>query len=153
MNPGLLLLVLQSVEPAPPPPLTYFEGRWSCEGHFIPSNRPLASDMTFRRSETGALIKSHQDRPPGRYAAEETWGPSPAGMFRASIASNPTGVRWFTSEGWSGDRWTWTRHTAGDEPAERFVYVRVDEERMDVEWWATRPAGLELGDILHCNRA
>lgn len=153
MIPGLMLLALQAAAPAAPSPLAWFEGQWACEGHFIPSNRPLASDMTFHRSATGVLVKSHQDLAPGRYKAEETWGPSPAGVFRASIASDPAGIRWFTSEGWDGDRWTWTRHTAGDEPAERFVYVRVSDERMDMEWWTTRPAGLEMGDILHCSKA
>ena len=146
-----LVLALGWQEPAPAP-LRYFDGRWSCEGHFIPSNRPLASEMTFQPSLGDASVRHHQDQAPGRYEAQEIWAAAPGGGFRAAVLSSPAGMRWFTSPGWEGDRWTWSRHTGAGEPEERFVYVRVGDGRMDVEWWVSRQGGLEPGDILHCER-
>lgn len=146
------VMFLLAMQDTPPSPLRYFDGSWSCEGHFIPSNRPLASDMTFRPSIGEASAKDHQDRAPGRYHAQEVWAPAPGGGYRATIVSN-AGMRWFTSPGWEGDRWTWSRRPSAGEPEERFVYVRTGDDRMDVEWWVWRNQALELGDVLHCDKS
>jgi hypothetical protein len=134
-------------------PLRYFDGDWVCEGHFIPSDRPLASSMIFRADAAGAVRKAHRDLSPGRYTAEEVWAAAPQGGFRAMILSGPATMRWFTSVGWEGNRWTWSRHAAEGEPEERFVYVRTSALQMDVEWWMIRSGSLEMGDILHCRKA
>ena len=69
------------------------------------------------------------------------------------ILSGPATMRWFTSSGWEGNRWTWSRHIAEGESEERFVYIRTSALQMDVEWWTIRSGSLEMGDILHCRKA
>lgn len=140
---------------AAPDPLAYFEGAWTCAGHFEPSKKPLASAMAFMRDpDTGALLKQHRDQAPGTYKANETWGVAKvAGGFRATIADGFSGLRWYASPGWEGDRWTWTRQGAG-EPGEQFVYTRTGPTAMTVDWMISRAgAPLSLGDTLACTKA
>jgi hypothetical protein len=141
-------------DPAPSP-WTYFEGAWGCEGVFLPSNRPLASDIAFRDDpRSGALVKDHLDRPPGRYAATETWALAPDGKtYRAGIASSGA-MRWYRSEGWKGDEWTWTRQRDAAEPEEAFAFIRQDPATMIVEWRISRNgAPMTVGDRITCHRA
>jgi hypothetical protein len=148
------LLAVPSPKPATPDPLTYFEGAWTCAGHFEPSKKPLASAMVFSRSpETGALLKQHRDTAPGTYKAAETWSFARlAGGFRATIADGFNGLRWYASPGWDGDRWTWSRQGAG-EPAEQFVYIRTGSAAMTVDWMISRDGGpVVLGDTLACTK-
>ena len=134
--------------------LRYFVGTWNCSGHFEPSRRPLASDMTFGvEDETGTIRKRHRDRAPGTYVATETWGRSASGGAYRAVIADRSGVRWYDSAGWLGPRWTWTRVTTGTEPAERFIYDRLAEDVMRVDWWVSRAGGpLTLGDTLECRR-
>ncbi len=139
----------------PPSPWAYFEGQWRCEGVFLPSNRPLASDIGFQIDpHSGALVKIHQDRPPGRYAAAETWGLAPDGKsYRAVIASGG-GLRWYRSEGWKGDEWVWSRQRDDGEPEEAFAFLRQDPATMVVEWRISRNgAPMTVGDRLTCRKA
>ena len=154
----MLAFVLASAAlqaPAPPPsPWSYFEGNWSCAGVFLPSNRPLASDMGFQVDpHGGALVKTHQDRAPGRYAATETWGAAPDGKtYRAVIAASG-GLRWYRSDGWKGDEWTWSRLRDDSEPEEAFAYIRQDAATMVVEWRISRNgAPMTVGDRLTCRK-
>lgn len=138
-----------------PSPWTYFVGDWSCAGVFLPSNRPLASDIGFRIDlHSGALVKAHQDREPGRYAATETWGQAPDGKtYRAVIASGG-GLRWYRSEGWKSDEWTWSRARDDGEPEEAFAFIRQDPKTMVVEWRISRNgAPIAVGDRITCHRA
>jgi len=138
-----------------PRPWDYFEGNWSCAGVFLPSNRPLASDISFQVDpRSGALVKSHLDRPPGRYAATETWAQAPDGKtYRASIASS-VGMRWYRSDGWKGDEWIWSRLRDKDEPEEAFAFTRLDPDSMVVEWRISRNgAPLTVGDRLACHKS
>jgi len=148
-------LLAAASSPAAPDPLAYFEGAWTCAGHFEPSKKPLASEMVFRRDpDTGALLKQHRDAAPGIYKAAETWSFSRvAGGFRATVADGYNGLRWYASPGWEGDRWTWSRQGAG-EPAEQFVYSRTAPARMTVDWMISRAgAPIVLGDTLACTKA
>lgn len=152
---GLLAAAAAAPEPAAPDPLSYFEGAWTCAGHFEPSKKPLASTLTFRRDpDTGALLKQHRDAAPGTYVAAETWSfAKTPGGFRAAIADSFSGQRWYASPGWEGDRWTWSRQGAG-EPGEQFVYVRTGPTTMTVDWMISRAgAPLVLGDTLACTKA
>ena len=149
------LLAAASPEPAAPDPLVYFEGAWTCAGHFEPSKKPLASTMVFRRDpDTGAVLKQHRDAAPGNYRAAETWSfAKGAGGFRAAVADGFSGLRWYASPGWEGDRWAWSRQGAG-EPGEQFVYVRTGPATMTVDWMISRAgAPLVLGDTLACTKA
>jgi hypothetical protein len=149
------LLAAASPEPSAPNPLAYFEGAWTCDGHFEPSKKPLASAMVFSRDpDTGALLKQHRDAAPGTYKAAETWSfARVAGGFRATIADGFSGLRWYASPGWEGDRWTWSRQGAG-EPGEQFVYIRTGPTTMTVDWMISRAgAPLVLGDTLACTKA
>ena len=157
MPTSLLVASLLAAAPAAPAaidPLAYFEGAWNCAGQFEPSKKPLASTLVFRRDpDTGALLKQHADVAPATYKAAETWSfAKPAGGYRAAIADGFSGLRWYASPGWEGDRWTWTRSGAG-EPGEQFVYVRAGPTTMTVEWRLSRAgAPLTLGDTLDCRK-
>jgi hypothetical protein len=128
-------------------------GRWSCAGAFVTSGKPIASSIAFARDpSTGALIVRHDDTAPNVYHALEIWtagqGATP---FRAAIA-NSGGMRWFASEGWSGDRIAWSRSEHGA-PQERFVYALAPGGGLRVEWWIARGATpFALGDRLQCRR-
>ncbi|HWW27436.1 MAG TPA: hypothetical protein VNZ85_16250 [Caulobacter sp.] len=158
MPPYLLiagLVAVASPEPGAPDPLAYFQGAWTCAGHFEPSKKPLASAMVFSRDpDTGALLKQHRDAAPGTYKATETWSFARlAGGFRATIADGYSGQRWYASPGWEGDRWTWSRQGTG-EPGEQFVYIRTGPASMTVDWMISRAGGpVVLGDTLACTKA
>ena len=148
------LLAAASPEAVAPDPLVYFEGA-DLVGQFEPSKKPLASAMAFSRDpDTGALLKRHRDAAPGTYKAAETWSfARVAGGFRATIADGFSGLRWYASPGWEGDRWTWSRQGAG-EPGEQFVYIRTGPATMTVDWMISRSgAPLVLGDTLACTKA
>ena len=136
--------------------LSYFQGAWTCEGHFVPSMKPVASTMVFSVDpETGATIKHLADKPPGAYRATETWAFSkPAAMFRATISDPYSGLRWYASAGWKADVLTWDRASGVGEPSEEFIYRRLADGRMQVDWKIARSGQpLVLGDTLVCSKA
>ena len=74
MIPALLASALVAADAATPHDLAFFQGSWTCQGHFVPSMKPVASTMVFSLDpETGATIKHLADKPPGGYGATETW--------------------------------------------------------------------------------
>jgi hypothetical protein len=150
---GALALLLAASPASAAPSFDYFIGNWSCEGYFIKSKKPLASDLEFRVDpQTGQLTKRHTDRAPNSYKASESWAVESDGKgYRATIV-NPGGMRWYTASGWEGDRLAWKRIGEG-EPAEEFVYTRKDRATMVFEWWISRDgAPLALGDTLTCTK-
>lgn len=143
-----------SSPPTPAQVFGYFEGDWSCEGYFIRSKKPLASDFSFRfDADTGQLNKRHIDRAPNRFKAYEIWAVlSNNRGLRATIA-DPSGLRWYKTTGWDGDRLAWERVGEG-EPVEQFVYTRKNATTMVFEWWIARDgAPIAMGDTLTCTRA
>jgi hypothetical protein len=138
----------------PPAPLAALAGEWACAGHFVPSNRPIASTISIRRdAPTGALIVRHDDLAPAAYHALEIWTAQPDHGFRAAISDGYTGMRWFASEAWAGDVLTWTRPEQGP-PTERFAYTLEPGGTLRVDWSVARAgAPLTLGDTLVCHKA
>lgn len=135
--------------------LDYFVGDWSCAGVFPASGKSIASQMRYQHDLQGAaLLKHHDDTlPPARYHAIEVWGyDNKAQRFNATILDNFGGARRFHSTGWSKDEWAWVSE-AEVQPAQRFVYVRLDEQHYRVDWQVARNGtDFVVGDTLTCKR-
>lgn len=155
--PLLLLLAATSAGAADVPAmraLDYFQGNWRCEGVFPASGRQIASHMRYAHDLQGAaLVKHHDDMAPGRYRAIEAWGyDANGGRYQATILDNSGGARRFASVGWHHDTLAWDS-APEVVPAQRFVYVRLDERRYRVDWEINRQAkGFVVGDTLTCTR-
>jgi hypothetical protein len=129
-------------------------GRWTCVGHFVANNSPLAARLQIEPDAASqALLVHHDDAPPGAYHSFEVWSTATKGpSARASIVDAYSGMRWFSSSGWSGDTLTWTR--AGDgEGSEAFLYAWQPDGTLKIDWLTRRSDGaLQLGDTLACRR-
>jgi|GEM_PF-789607 len=128
-----------------------FEGDWSCEGHLVPSGRPLASQLNFRILSPNLLTKAHTDRAPGRYVAQEVWTATPDGALKSAVGS-ASGIRVFHGHPDEGQGVTWDKVTSGDERQERFIYALTSAQVMTIEWWRARDGVFALGDTLRCEK-
>jgi hypothetical protein len=135
--------------------LDYFVGDWSCAGVFPASGKSITSQMRYQHDLQGsALLKHHDDTlPPAVYHAVEAWGyDGKAQRFNATILDNFGGARRFHSVGWVKNEWAWVSE-AELQPAQRFVYVRLDEQHYRVDWQVARNAtDFVVGDTLTCKR-
>lgn len=153
----ILLLSTTSASAADAPAmraLDYFQGSWRCEGVFPTSGKAIASHMRYAADLQGAaLVKHHDDIAPASYRAIESWGYDAKGRrYEAAILDNVGGTRRFASSGWQRDTLTWDS-AAEVAPAQRFVYVRLDEQHYRVDWEINRNGtGLVVGDTLTCTR-
>ncbi|HEY2682631.1 MAG TPA: hypothetical protein VGI93_03915 [Steroidobacteraceae bacterium] len=131
----------------------YFVGRWSCAGHFVANGAEIKSTVTFTYdAPTATLSVRHDDLAPNKYHAVELWGAA-GSAYRNTMGDAYSGIRWFRSPGFVGDRLSWTRNDGTGAPAERFTYLRQGA-RMGIEWWIAKPgAGLALGDTSDCRRS
>jgi len=135
--------------------LAYFVGSWRCDGSFPASGKTISSTMRFERDLGGtAILKHHDDIPPAGYHAVETWAYSPSDHhFNNGIADNFGGLRRFASDGWNGTTLTWTSAPEVT-PKQQFVYVRVTDSEMRVDWQVARDGtNYVVGDTLTCKRA
>jgi hypothetical protein len=156
---ALLFLLAATSAPAadvtPMRSLDYFQGSWLCEGVFPANGKTIASRMRYTSDLDGAaLIKHHDDlSPPALYHAVESWGyDARVKRFNAGILDNFGGVRRFGSAGWQHDTLAWDS-AAEVQPAQRFVYTRLDEDRYRVDWQVDRQGkGFVVGDTLTCVR-
>jgi hypothetical protein len=145
-----------AIQAAPGEPGHAFDGllgRWNCTGHFA-SGKAIASRMEYAADLAGkALLKHHADLPPGSYRAVESWGQLPqAGRYAMVVLDNFGGARRFTSAGWHGQVLTW-QGDAGVQPAQRFIYTRLDERKYRVDWEVARDGKTFVtGDTLTCVR-
>jgi hypothetical protein len=132
--------------------LSYFEGAWSCEGHFA-NGSPIASNITFSWSAPAqALVKHHDDLPPNGFHDVELWTFDKVGGFKALVADAYSGARAMTSPGWAGDALTWS-HSEGPQRSERFIYVRLSTDHLRIDWEVSKDGGsFKLGDTLTCKR-
>jgi hypothetical protein len=155
--PLLLLLAATSAAGADVPPmraLDYFQGSWHCEGVFPASGRHIASRMRYARDLQGAaLVKHHDDIAPASYRAIEAWGyDAKGGRYEAAILDSSGSARRFASLGWQRDALAWDS-AAEVVPAQRFVYVRLDEQHYRVDWEISPEGkGFVVGDTLTCTR-
>ena len=155
--PLLFLLVATSasaVGMAPMRALDYFQGSWRCQGTFPASGKTITSRMRYMQDLQGAaLVKHHEDVAPATYRAIEAWGDDVKGMrYEAAMLDSFGGTRRFASSGWKGDTLTWVS-AAEVVPAQRFVYVRMDERHYRVDWKVEhKGSGLVVGDTLTCTR-
>jgi hypothetical protein len=131
----------------------FFVGRWSCAGHFVANGAEIKSTETFTYdAPTATLSVRHDDLAPNKYHAVELWGAG-GSEYRNTTGDAYSGIRWFRSPGFVGDRLSWTRNDGRGAPAERFTYLRQGA-RMGIEWWIAKPgAWLALGDTLDCRRS
>lgn len=128
-----------------------FEGDWSCEGHLIPSGRPLASQLNFRLLSPNLMTKAHTDRAPGRYVAQEVWTATPDGALKSAVGS-ASGIRVFQGRRDEVQGVTWDKVLSGEDRAERFVYAFTSPQVMTIEWWRARNGAFALGDTLRCEK-
>lgn len=154
----LFLLATASVSAAGESPmrtLDYFKGAWACSGVFPASGKTIASRMTYADDLQGAaLVKHHDDTSPqAHYHAIEAWAYEARGKrFNAAIVDSFGGARRFGSPGWRNDTLTW-ESAAEVQPAQRFVYVRLDERHYRVDWEINRDdKAFVVGDTLTCTR-
>ena len=155
MIPVMLAIAIMDANASTPNDLAFFQGSWTCEGHFVPSMKLVASTMLFSLDpETGATIEHLADKPPSGYRATGTWAYSkPVATYRATISDPYSGLRWYTSKGWIADVLTWERTSGEGEPAEEFIYRRLGEGRMQADWKTARAGQpLVLGDTLTCDK-
>ena len=150
------LFLVSAVSMAAVPPgdgLDRLVGRWTCEGHFVQSQKRLAASITATRDPgTGVLVPHHDDASGGKYKSLEVWSASTRmpGM-RASI-SDASGMRWFQSPGWNGGHLDWDRLEEGL-TVERFSYSFTARGDMQIDWSRARDGQpLALGDTLMCRR-
>lgn len=153
----LLLLATASAsadDASPMRALDYFQGSWHCEGVFPASGRTIASRMDYAPDLQGAaLVKHHADIAPASYRAIEAWGYDAKGKrYQAAVLDKAGGTRRFASAGWQRDTLAW--NSAPEVvPAQRFVYVRLDERHYRVDWEVNRGGkGFVVGDTLTCTR-
>jgi len=134
-------------------PFDGFVGRWNCSGHFA-SGKAIASHMEYAADLGGnALLKHHVDRPPASYRAVESWSQVPhAGRYAMVVLDSFGGARRFTSAGWRGPVLTW-QGDAQVQPAQRFVYTRLDDRTYRIDWELARNGKrFMMGDTLTCVR-
>ena len=138
-------------------PLAYFEGSWSCDGVFVGSGKPIASNLGFSAELEGAWLTVHSDDvPPNRFHARELWGfDKKAKQFSNFIFDNFGGARLFTSPGWEGDKLIWTGGAIANTapPDQRFIFQKASPEEMVVSWEVRKPQGdWVVGDRLTCRK-
>lgn len=125
--------------------LAYFQGAWSCEGHFFSADRKISADMAFHPDVEGAwLVARHDDRPPNVFHALGLWGfDKTANHFVAVITDNFGGVRMFTSPGWEADRLTWTTETqsATGKTAQHFLIDKKSPREFAMTYETNRADG------------
>lgn len=130
-------------------------GSWICHGVFPASGKTIDSSVRFERDLAGkALVKHHDDTsPPALYHAVEAWGyDAKTGHYNAVVLDNFGGARVFTAEGWHDNRLTW--NSAPEvKPAQRFVYIRMPQNHLRIDWEVERDGKQVVGDTLDCTRA
>jgi hypothetical protein len=134
--------------------LDYFQGSWRCEGVLAASGKAIASHMHYAADLQGtALVKHHADVAPASYRAIEAWGYDARNeRYEAAVLDNFGGTRRFKSSGWQQDTLAWDS-AAEVVPAQRFVYVRLDDQHYRVDWEVERGGkGFVIGDTLTCAR-
>jgi hypothetical protein len=134
--------------------LSYFLGRWHCDGSFPSSGKTISSTMRFESDLGGAaVLKHHDDVSPASYHAVEAWAYSAnEHHFTAAVTDNFGGVREFTSDGWSNDVLTWSS-APPISPAQQFIYTRLTGTSMRVDWQLARDGThYVVGDTLSCKK-
>jgi hypothetical protein len=135
--------------------LAFFLGKWQCSGSFPSTGKPISSTMHFDRDLNGAaIVKHHDDAPPFSYHAIEVWNfNATEGKFHNGVSDNYGGLRDFTTPGWQDGVLTWTSGP-GVEPAQQFVYTRLTDTSMRVDWQASRDkTNYIVGDTLTCTKS
>jgi hypothetical protein len=138
---------------APSDAFSYFAGDWHCAGVFPSNGRTISSNLHFDwNADAAALVKRHDDEPPNGYHAVELWAAAKSGELRNTIADPFGGVRYYSSQGWSGDVLAWT-NLAEASPKDRFIYTKLDAGTMRVDWAASKDGStFVVGDTLTCAR-
>lgn len=136
-------------------PLAFFEGRWSCAGKFVKSGQAISSDEKFAADLDGHwLAMRHDDRLPYKFHALELWRyDTNAKRFNGYFFDNFSGIRHFTSPGWTGNRLVWTNTAPMKGATDRFVFERKDASTYKVTYPVSREGGnWGVGDTLTCQR-
>jgi hypothetical protein len=137
--------------------LAYFEGTWTCSGHFLDGDRKIAADMVFEAELDGAwLTRRHDDRPPNGFHSLELWGfNKKTNQFVAVMTDSGGGLRLFSSPGWMQGRLVWS----GDQfaPDNKISQHFLFEKKSSAEFVVTYEVIAREGqwkpiDVLTCAR-
>jgi hypothetical protein len=133
-------------------PLSFFEGQWNCAGKFVESGKPIHAEESFAPELNGHWLRMrHDDQPPFPFHALELWGyDRTAKRFSAYIFDNFSGIRHFTSPGWSNDNLVWTDTVSNRGVTDRFMFKRQADGGYRVSYavnrdgksWATADTSL-----------
>jgi hypothetical protein len=134
-----------------------FEGRWSCQGVFPSSGKPIESQVVFSPDLEGAwLAVRHDDLPPNRYHAFEMWGfDEESKQFVAFIYDNFGGARKFTSAGWVEKKLVWLGEGSKTDPpvVQRFVFASEGPSQFVMNYEVKKgSADWVIGDTLTCKK-
>ncbi|WP_266180390.1 hypothetical protein [Dyella humicola] len=129
-------------------------GQWTCHGVFPASGKSIDSILRFESDLAGnALVKHHDDTsPPAAYHAMEAWRyDAKSGRYNAVVLDSLGGTRIFVTEGWRDNRLAWTS-APEVKPSQRFIYTRMPQNHLRVDWEVERDGKLIIGDTLDCER-
>ena len=135
-------------------PLTNFEGHWRCEGRFIASGKPIASELVMTAdSASGVFLVRHDDTAPMPYHSIEVWTVDPDGRgLHAAVSDRFSGLRVFRSPPVQDGVLTFSR-PQGEPAQEEFRYTLKSSRELQIDWSiAGREQPLRLGDTLSCAR-
>ncbi|MBD8874606.1 hypothetical protein [Rhodanobacter sp. DHB23] len=133
--------------------LAWFAGDWQCTGRFA-DGRTIRSHESFDMALDGHWLRMrHDDVAPGRYRAEEWWGPAPGAKgYIVTVFDNGGGLRHYASAGWNGDALA-LENTAGTGYIDRFDFRRLDAATYQVDYSHRDKAGAwRTGDTLRCTK-
>ncbi len=134
----------------------YYQGHWSCDGHFA-NGKAISSEEMFEPWSAGMwLHEAHDDHPPYSYHAHSIWGiDASSHSLTLTIHDNFGNVRLFVSKDWSGPSITFEPQPIlghSGQP-ERFTFVRHPPAAFSFEYEVSGVGGKwSLGDHVDCRK-
>lgn len=135
-------------------PLASFASHWRCEGHFIATGKPIASQLTLSTDPaSGVFIVRHDDSAPHAYHSIEIWTKAEDGEgLDAAVADRFSGLRVFHTPALRDGVLAFSRADAAG-VAEEFRYFLSSPVALQVDWSIARAGQpLRRGDTLHCRK-
>ncbi len=118
--------------------MQWMQGKWSCEGRFVRSGKPISANVSFEPALDGKiLLFRHDDKPLFSYHALSEWGYSISSKhFVSTIQDSAGGFRYFESEGWRNGQLVWEGDAIKAEKpsAQRFVFEKKSEREFQVSY-------------------
>lgn len=139
---------------APLQPLTFFIGKWNCEGKFS-NGTAISASVSFEPILNGNfLLFKHDDEPPFGYHAWAEWGwEATAKEFVSTIQDLTGGTRLFRSPGWKDQTLVWTGGKLPDSADQKFVFERIEAGKFRVSYSYKKNGSWAAVDSSVCSRA